>query len=226
MYESFYGLHTKPFSLLPDPDFLYLGAKHSTAMTLLEYGLANQIGFIVMTGFSGTGKTTMLRKMLKQTRQEFSVGVISHTQNTFVSLTPWILVAFGISGKGKDASELFQELSEFLVRERRLKRRVLLVVDEAQNLTASMLEELRLLSNNNDKEFTLQIILSGQPGLRTLLKQANLVQLAQRIGVEYNLEPLGETDTVAYIRHRIQVAGGRSPVFTDVAASVVYRLTD
>ncbi|MGQ0811929.1 MAG: AAA family ATPase [Nitrospiraceae bacterium] len=224
MYEFYYGLREKPFSLLPDPDFLYLGAKHKIALSVLEYGLLNQAGFIVITGEPGTGKTTLLHKILEQSKEDLTIGVLSNTQETLGSLMPWILMVFGLNGKGKDSVELFYDFSEFLLREHARRHRVLLVVDEAQNLSSVMLEELRLLSNANDgKHRTLQIILAGQPPLRVLLKRSE--QLAQRVAVDYHLDPMDEEDTKEYIRHRIQVAGGTHLLFTDEACKWVYRIT-
>ena len=226
MYESFYGLREKPFSLLPDPEFLYLGGRYRTAWGLLEYGLLNQAGFIVITGETGTGKTTLLRKLLAEAREECTVGILAYTHGAWNSLMPWILMAFDLSWKGKDAIEQFQSFSEFLMEQVVKGRRVVLIVDEAQNLAAPMLEELRLLSNlNSDKVPMLQIILSGQPGLRTLLQRPELSQFAQRVAVDYTLEAMDEKDTREYIRHRIAVAGGNADLFSPQACTAAHRLT-
>ncbi len=226
MYESYYKLHTKPFSLLPDPDFLYPGPRHKMALSLLEYGLLNQAGFIVITGEPGTGKTTLLHKALSQSSESVTVGVITNTHDGVSSFMPWVLTAFGLENKSKDEVGMFLRLSEFLHREQARKHQVLLVVDEAQNLGPSALEELRLLSNaNTGKDVTLQIILSGQPALREVLQHPGLTQFAQRVAVDYNLESLSAEHTEAYIRHRIRVAGGTHPLFTDQACALVYRLT-
>ncbi len=224
MYEAFYQLKTKPFSLLPDPGFLYLGPKHKMALSLLEYGLLNQAGFIIITGEPGTGKTTLLQRVIEEAADQFTVGLISHTHDALGPLTPWILMAFN-QPKGTDPLECFQRFAEFLAAEEAKGRRVLLVVDEAQNLAPGMLEELRLLSNNNGRTQVIQIVLTGQPGLRDLLRRPELTQFAQRIAVDYTLEPLSEDDTVGYIRHRIRVAGGEHPIFTEQACRLVYRLT-
>ncbi len=226
MYETSYGLRAKPFTLLPDPEFLFLGTHHTMAMRLLEYGLANGSTFVVITGEPGTGKTTLLNRLLGQSRHQWTIGVLSNTHGRLSGLMPWIVASFGLDTKDKNEVDLFHEFSRFLEREQGSGRRVLLVLDEAQNVGALMLEELRLLSNLNDgQRRSLHILLSGQPGLRDLLVGPGMVQFAQRIGVEYTLERLSDGETVAYIRHRLQVAGRRSPLFTTLAGRVIFRLT-
>ncbi len=226
MYESFYGLRTHPFSLAPDPGFLFLGRKHKLGLNLLEYGLLNRSAFTVITGEPGTGKTTLLNSILDRSDREVTLGVLSHTHLQLGSLLPWVLMTFGMDGKGMDNVELYRAFAGFLAQEHERQRRVVLVVDEAQNLGSTMLEELRLLSNLNDgRRQPLQIVLSGQPALRAILQQGELVQLAQRISVDYHLEPLVEAETPEYIRHRIGVAGGPVTMMTDLACLVVHRLS-
>jgi type II secretory pathway predicted ATPase ExeA len=225
MYETFYGLRTNPFSLVPDPGFLYLGKQHKLALSLLEYGLLNRAVFTVITGEPGTGKTTLLNAILDQSQHQVTVGVLSNTHAGLGSLMPWVLMAFNINGKGMDSVELYRTFAAFIAREYGQRRRVVLVVDEAQNLGSAMLEELRLLSNLNDgRRQSLHIILSGQPGLRTLLQRSDLIQFAQRVSVDYHLEPLDEEETPMYIRHRLAVAGMSAPVMTELACRVVHRL--
>lgn len=226
MYEACYGLQTKPFTLMPDPEFLFLGTRHKPALRLLEYGLVNGSVFIVITGEPGTGKTTLLNQLLGQSRHQWTIGVLSNTHETLGGLMPWIMASFGLPTKGKDEVELFHEFAKFLERERDAGRRVLLVLDEAQNVGSGMLEELRLLSNLNDgRRRTLQILLSGQPRLKDLLEQPGMVQFAQRIGVEYTLNALSDDETRAYIGHRLHVAGRRTALFTTLACHIIFRLT-
>ena len=226
MYESFYGLRTNPFSLVPDPGFLFLGKQHKTALNLLEYGLFNRAIFTVITGEPGTGKTTLLNTILEHSQHEVTLGVLSHTHAGLGSLMPWVLMAFNLEGKGLDSVDLYRAFTAFIAQEHERQRRVVLVVDEAQNLGSAMLEELRLLSNVNDgRRQPLQIILSGQPALRGLLQRGELVQFAQRISVDYHLAPFSEDETPTYILHRTMIAGGAGSVFTEQACAVVHRLT-
>lgn len=226
MYEVSYGLRAKPFTLVPDPEFLFLGARHKMALSLLEYGLVNGSAFTVITGEPGTGKTTLLNQLLGQSRHQWTIGVLSNTHEALGGLMRWIMAAFGLETKEKDEVQLFHEFGRFLEQEHTAGRKVLLVLDEAQNVGAVMLEELRLLSNLNDgRRRALQIMLSGQPGLRGLLEGPGMVQFAQRIGVEYTLDVLSDDETVAYISHRLQVAGRQAPLFTTLAGHMVFRLT-
>jgi len=226
MYESTYGFRAKPFALQPDPDFLYLSTNHRTALSFLEYGILNQAGFSVITGEIGAGKTTLLRKILQEADRALTVGFIAAPHQAFGHLMQWVLMGFRLDSTAKDAFGMFQEFNTFLLTENERGRRVILVVDEAQNLDVSMLEQLRLLSNVNVGERqVLQVVLSGQPGLRELLRRAELVQFAQRILVDHHLGPMDERDTKAYIEHRLRVAGGAPTLFTDQACGLVYRAT-
>jgi len=225
VYETFYGLREKPFSIIPDPSFLYFSSKHSTALALLEYGLMNQAGFNVITGEIGTGKTTLIRYLLSQIDRDVTVGLISNTHRSFGELLQWILFAFKLEHRGKDKVEMFQDFLEFLLQEYSHNRRTVLIVDEAQNMTPDTLEELRMLSNvNTDKDQVLQLILVGQAGLRETLRRPEMEQFAQRIAVDYHLASLEGEETRAYIRHRIKVAGGSDPLlFDDAACDVVFQ---
>lgn len=225
MYETYYQLKTRPFTLLPDPEFLFLGSRHKMALSLLEYGLVNGSAFIVITGEPGTGKTTLLNRLLDQSRHQWTIGMLANTHGGLRGLMPWITASFGLETNGKNEVDLFHEFARFLEGEQTAGRRVLLVLDEAQNVGSAMLEELRLLSNLNDgRRRSLQIMLSGQPALRDLLKEPGMEQFAQRIAVEYALEPLAEDEAIAYIGHRVRVAGGRRPLFSTLACRKIYAL--
>jgi type II secretory pathway predicted ATPase ExeA len=226
MYENFYGFREKPFSLLPDSGFLYLSSKHRIALTLLEYGLLNQAGFTVISGDIGTGKTTLIRQLLNQIDPNIKVGLISNTHQTFGDLMQWIALAFELPHQGKDKVTLYRDFMDFIIREYGQGRRTVLIVDEAQNMSAETLEELRMLSNvNADKDQVLQVILVGQRELRDTLRRPDLIQFAQRIGVDYHLEPLTEAETREYIRHRCQTAGGKVDLFSDQACARIYQST-
>lgn len=224
MYEAHYGLREKPFSLLPDPSFLYLSDKHRMALALLQYGLTNQAGFTAITGGIGTGKTTLIRHLLNEMGQDVTVGLISNTHRSFGELLQWILLAFNLDYSGKNKVEMYQTFVDFMIREYSRNRRTVLIVDEAQNMSPDTLEELRMLSNvNADKDQVLQVILVGQQQLRDTLRRPDLVQFAQRIAVDYHLTPLTVEDTKAYIRHRIAVAGGDPGLFTDEACAAIHQ---
>lgn len=226
MYEAFYHLNTKPFSLLPDSSFLYSGSEHQAAYSLLEYGILSQAPFMVLTGEPGVGKTSLLQKLIAEQGNRHKIGLITHTRYDIELLLPWILLSLGLSTKRLDPIEAYHMFTAFLAQESKSLRRVILVIDEAHNLGAERLEELRLLSNMNDgKILRLQIILSGQPDLYTLLQRIDMTQFAQRIVVDYHLKPLTEVDTTRYIRHRIRVAGGHAALFTNKACALVHRLS-
>lgn len=226
MYEQHYGLRERPFAMMPDPTFLYPSRKHRMAMTLLEYGLTSEASFCVITGEIGAGKTLLIRNLLGQVGREVTVGLISNTHRAFGDLLHWVLMAFNLKPEHTDKVTLYRTFVDFLVREYARNRRTVLIIDEAQNMSPETLEELRMLSNiNAEKHLVLQMILVGQPGLRDMLKRDDLVQFAQRISVDYHLEPLDAEETAAYIRHRLTVAGGSPSLFDDDACRAVYDAT-
>jgi len=222
MYESFYGLKTKPFSMLPDPDFLYLGKKHRVALTLLEYALMNNAGFCVITGEIGAGKTTLLRKLLASIEENITIGMITNTHQSFGELLDWVLSAFGIHQSGLSKVEMHQRFVDFLLEQYAKNKTTLLIVDEAQNMPATTLEELRMLSNiNSEKDLVLQVILAGQPDLRDTLRKPELTQFAQRISVDFHLDALNSIETCHYIQHRLVTAGATNDIFTPEACRLI-----
>ena len=226
MYEAFYQLKAKPFALLPDSSFLYPGSEHQAAYSLLEYGILSQAPFMVLTGDPGMGKTSLLQKLIAEHGSKHKIGLVTNARYDIEQLLPWILLSLGLSTKRLDPIEAYHLFSEFLTQETKRLRRVILIIDEAQSLGAELLEELRLLSNMNDgKTLKLQIVLSGQPDLQTLLQRIDMTQFAQRIVVDYHLKPLSESDTANCIRHRIRVAGGQPSLFTNKACALVHRLS-
>lgn len=226
MYESFYGFKEKPFTLLPDPGFLFLTKKHRMALTMLQYGLMNEVGCTVITGEIGAGKTTLIREVLNGIGDTVTVGVVSNTHRSFGELLKWVLIAFKLEFRGKDKVELHQTLTEFLAHEYNQNHRTVLIIDEAQNLIPEAHEELRMLTNTNvDKDQMLQLILVGQPSLRETLRQPDLHPVAQRVAVDYHLQTLDLEETWQYIRHRVTVAGGEPSLFDTKACAAVYYYT-
>ncbi len=236
MYESYYGFVEKPFSLTPDPKFLYRSPSHAGAFELLQYAIRRREGFVVITGDIGTGKTTLCRALLEQIdRTTFTALVL----NPFLSeedLIKRILQDFGVvtrdearSGAFSRASkqELIDTLYDFLLGLVPLKASAVLIIDEAQNLPLSVLEQIRILSNlETDKEKLLQIILVGQLNLQALLREPELRQLDQRVSIRYQLEPLDRDGVAGYVAHRLAIAGGSGSVgFTSRALEAVHRLT-
>jgi len=218
MYEAFYGLKEKPFSIQPDPDFLFLGKRHSLAYTMLQYGIQNRANFSVICGEIGCGKTTLIRHLLNQLGPDLTVGLVYNTHQDIADLLEWIMLAFGQPYEGMSAVARYDAFQRFLINEYGAGRRTILIVDEAQNLSAGALESLRMLSNINvDKDQLLQVILVGQPQLRDLLQKPELLQFAQRVAVDFFIPPLTPEEVAAYITHRLQVAGREEPLFTPAA---------
>ena len=228
MYKQHFLLEEKPFSLTPDPEFLYFSTKHRTAYALLEYGLIEQMaGLSVISGEVGAGKTTLIRQLLKSIDQtELSIGLINNTHESLGDLLQWVSLAFDITTEGKEKVTLFKDIQKYLIDQYAQGKRTILIIDEAQNLDMSALEELRMLTNiNSDQDQLLQIVLVGQPQLLEKLSHPDLAQIAQRVSVEYHLEPLNAQETIEYVRHRVQVAGGNPEIFSANAVEVIYYFT-
>ncbi len=227
MYEAFYGFQDKPFGLAPDPAYLFLSKKHRRALVMLQYGLINQVGFSVVTGEIGSGKTTLVRKLIHRTDTNTSVGLVSNTQcDSFEELLQWILLSFELEYRDKSKVDLYHTLTDFLVEQHKGRRRSVLIIDEAQNLTMESLEQLRMLSNvNADHYQLLQLVLVGQPELLEVLRRPELVQFAQRIGADYHLGPLDLHETGAYIVHRLRIAGGSTDTFAPETYEPIWRAT-
>jgi len=226
MYEDFYGLKERPFTLVPDPDYLFLGSQHKLARAYLEYGIKERMGFVVLTGEVGTGKTTLIKSLLREKEAGLRLGVLYQTSLEAEDLLDLLLKEFQIRGHfGSSRAARLGAFNQFLLSSYARGEHVVLVVDEAQNLGSKALEELRLLSNlQTDKEPLLQVILVGQPGLRERLRHPALRQLAQRVAIHYHLRPLDQDETKEYIRFRLARAGG-SGIFTPSALDKLYEYT-
>jgi general secretion pathway protein A len=225
MYEDFYGLKDRPFSLVPDPDYLYLGSQHKLARAYLEYGIKQRMGFVVLTGEVGTGKTTLIKSLLREKGVGQRLGVLYQTSVEAEDLLEVLLKEFEVRGHYATRATRLAAFNQFLLSTYGRGEHVVLIVDEAQNLGHKALEELRLLSNlQTEKEPLLQVILVGQPGLRQRLRHPALRQLAQRVAIHYHLSPLNQDETKDYIRFRLARAGG-SGIFTGSALDKLYEYT-
>jgi type II secretory pathway predicted ATPase ExeA len=221
MYEAFYGLHKKPFSILPDPNLIYWGRLHKMAFAMLEFGVVNQAGFVVITGEIGSGKTTLVRHLLHRFDETVTTGLISNTPRGRDELLRWIMLSFHQPTEG-DFLSLFQRFQVFLLEQARQQRATILIIDEAQNLGIDALEELRMLWNINvDGHQVLQLILVGQPQLRDLLRTPQLEQFAQRVSVDFHLRPLSEPEVADYINFRLSAVGARRRIFGAEACTLV-----
>lgn len=222
MYEEFFGLTEKPFSIQPDPTFLYWGRGHRLAYAMLEYGVLNHAGISVITGDVGCGKTTLIHRLLDQLSSTHAVALLSNIQQGRGDLLSWVLMGFGQPFAGKTHVELFAQLQQFFISEYAKGRRVVLIIDEAQNLSVDQLEEIRMLSNiNAGKDQLLQLILVGQPQLKDLLNRPDMLQLAQRVGADFHLTPLSREEVDAYVDTRLTIAGAARRVFSDGAIDLV-----
>ena len=225
MYEAFYGLREKPFSLTPDPKFFYLSPAHREALDHLLYGIQQREGFIVITGDVGTGKTTLCRALLGKLDERVKTALIFNPILSEEELLRSILQDFGLTGTGATKKELIDELNEFLIQLLTEGKTAALIVDEVQDLSEQILEQIRLLSNlETEKEKLIQIILVGQLGLLDLLGAPGLKQLNQRIPVRFKIRPLSPHETNQYISHRLLVAGSTGEeLFSPPALRAIYR---
>ena len=224
MYESFYGFKVKPFQIIPDPDFLYLSPNHSHALQYLEYGIEHNIGIILLSGEVGSGKTTLIRYLRQQIGQDIHIVILSNTNLTADQLLECILIELDIEPDGTKKAQNLLLFKTYLNSLKAELRRLILIIDESQNLPKDTLEEIRMLSNfQADDGLPLQIFLVGQPELRTILKSPGMSQIRQRIAVNYHLNALSLEETLHYIQYRLKVAGATQNPFTVDAVKLIFQ---
>lgn len=222
MYEEFYGLKSKPFSILPDPAFMYWGENHRIAYSMLKYGAWNQMGFTVITGEVGCGKTTLVNQLLTTIDEDVTCGIVSNTREDSGELLNWVLLAFDQPLEDTPYPLLYQQFKNFVNSEHAAGRRVVLIIDEAQNLDVRTLEELRLLFNINPSHTQLlQLVLVGQPELKVKLQAPELRQFAQRISSDFHLKALDEEYVKEYMNQRLTISGSKVFLFSDEACKLI-----
>jgi len=227
MYTKFFNLKEKPFNLVPNPNYLYSSSRHENALSFLEYGLAEKIGFVMLTGEIGIGKTTLIRHLLNKVDADMDVGVVFNTNVVSNDLIYLILTEFDIPYEdGISKARALDIFYRFLIEKYAAGRNVLLIIDEAQNLSHEVLEEVRMLSNlQTDEDLLIQIMIVGQPNLRKMIEDPKLEQFAQRISVSYHMTAMDREETHAYIAHRIARAGGDPCLFPSNVVEKLYALS-
>lgn len=228
IYSAHFGLLERPFSIQPDPEFLYWSPAHKRAYTMLEYGLLSKAPITLITGDVGAGKTTLLHQLLKSLPAGLRIGLIANAHGDRGELLRWVLMALDQPTNPTDTYvDLFERFQKYLIAEYAAGGRVVLIFDEAQNMSRESLEELRMFTNiNANKDQLLQLILVGQPELRDMLRRPDLRQFAQRISSAFHLGTLDANSVQDYILHRLHVAGARSGIFTPDAMALVADVTE
>ncbi len=226
-YLEHFGLKTRPFSLAPDPGCIYWSPAHTRAWTMLEYGVMTCAPVTLVTGDVGAGKTTLLRHLIESSGPELTVGLVTNAHGSRGELLQWVLQALGLEfGSGEGYVAQFDRLQKFLIGEYAAGRRVVLIFDEAQNLSRESLEELRMLTNiNSGPDELLQLVLAGQPELRDMVRRPDMTQFAQRVAAAAHLGPMSPGEVRAYIRHRTEAAGGGAGLFDDAAITTIAKVT-
>jgi len=227
MYEDYYGLKEKPFNILPDPDYLFMSKGHENAYTHLEYAIMENKGFVVVTGEIGSGKTTLINFLISKIQQEVQIGLINQTYVTPTQFVKMVCQDFELSIDDMDKAEMVDLLHEFLLNQFSNNERVILIIDEAQNLTPKTMEELRMLSNlESEKHHLIQMILVGQPELKMKLQRKDLVQFSQRVTVHCHLNGLSQAEVKKYIDYRLQKGGAVDlEIFDKAAIDTIYQYT-
>jgi general secretion pathway protein A len=229
MYLDFYSLKEKPFGITSNPSYLFLSQRHKEALSHLTYGIKERVGFIEITGEIGTGKTTICRALLNQLDEKTKTAFIFNSNLTELQLIQTIVDDFGIQTQKKNRSALFSELYRFLIEQLALNNNVVIIIDEAQNLSFQLLEQIRMLSNlEAENEKLIQIVLVGQPELREKLRSPSLRQLRQRIAVRYHITALKKEEVPLYVTHRLRLAGanGSAPLFDEKSFEEIYKYSE
>ncbi|MGL6211578.1 MAG: ExeA family protein [Paracoccaceae bacterium] len=227
IYTAHFGLTERPFSLLPDPDFLYWSMQHQRAFAMMEYGILTRAPITLITGEVGAGKTTLLQQLLRSLGSDVRIALVSNAHGDRGELLRWVLMALGeLAPPESGYVDLFARFQTFLINEYAQGRRLILIFDEAQNLSRESLEELRMFTNiNSGKDELLQLVLVGQPELRAKILRPDLTQLAQRVASSFHLSAMDVTTLRNYIRHRLSVAGATHDIFSPLAIDLVHRVT-
>lgn len=227
IYTSHFGLRERPFTLVPDPDFMFWSPQHRRAFSILEYGILTRAPITLITGEVGAGKTTLLHHLLRSVGEDVRIGLVSNAHGDRGELLRWVLLSLALAAEPASTYvDLFGQFQAFLIAEYAAGRRVILVFDEAQNLSRESLEELRMFTNiNANKDELLQLVLVGQPELRDVIRRPDMTQFAQRISASFHLPAMDGPTVRAYIRHRLRVAGAADDIFSAAATELVYRAT-
>jgi len=226
MYMEYFGLKDYPFRITPDTDYLYMSSAHSRAKAYMEYAIFNREGFVVITGEIGSGKTTLIKKLLTELDSNVLVAKIFQTQLNEVELLQAILVEFGLNPFSAKKVELLSMLNQFLVNSYLDGKQILLIIDDAQNLSKRVLEEITMLSSvETQKEKILHVILVGQPELNYKIESSDMEQLLQRVSLRYHVRALTEDETKEYVEHRLSIAGITEHIFSDEIYPEIYEYT-
>ena len=227
IYTDFFGLSERPFSLVPDPDFLFWSDAHKRAYAMLEYGIVTRAPITLITGEVGAGKTTLLQHLLRSVGEEVQIGLVSNAHGDRGELLRWVLMALNQDAPGQETYvDLFQRFQAYLISGYAAGRRVILIFDEAQNLSRESLEELRMFTNiNANKDELLQLVLVGQPELRDVVRQPQLRQFAQRVSSAFHLSAMDQRTVRNYISHRLKVAGARNEIVQLAARDLIFEAT-
>lgn len=227
LYLDFFGLKKRPFSIVPDPEFLFWSDAHLWAYSMLEYGMMTRAPITLITGEIGSGKTTLVNHLIRSQDNDVTIGLISNAHGDRGELLRWVLMSLGQIATSQDTYvDLFSKFQNFMIADYAAGRRVVLIFDEAQNLSRESLEEVRMFTNiNSNKDELLQIILIGQPELRDIVRRPDMVQFAQRISASFHLGTMDEATVRSYVTHRLKVAGTTEELFSPGALTLITKAT-